>query len=83
MAYQIDAHRVAAVVVEANRALDGKNFNHGEAILGLSELIGRVIVSVAKNKIQADEMRDIVMTHLNRTILIGAEAQDKRIITEL
>jgi hypothetical protein len=82
MAYQIDARRVAGVLQETNNALQGKDFNHGEVVLGLAEMIGRIIVSVAKNKIQADEMQEIAVKHMQNTIAIGAQAQDKRIITE-
>lgn len=81
MAYNIDARRVAGVVIEANKALQGHQFNHGEVVLGLSELIGRVIVEAVGNKIQADEMKTVVMNHINKTIEIGAQASDKRIIT--
>lgn len=82
MSYQIDAHRVAVVVTEANRILSDKNFNHGEVMLGLSELLGRIIVATAKTKIQADEMKAIIERHINKTVQIGADAQEKRIITE-
>lgn len=81
MAYNIDARRVAGVVIEANKALQGHQFNHGEVVIGLSELIGRVIVEAVGNKIQADEMKAVVMAHINKTVEIGAQASDKRIIT--
>lgn len=80
MSYQIDARRVAGVVTEANLALAGKNFNHGELIVGLSELIGRVIVDVASTSIQADEMMDVVKDHLKRTVMYGSLAQEKQLI---
>lgn len=82
MAYKIDAHRVAGVVTEVNQVLHNKNFNHGEVILGLSELIGRIIVAASNTKIQADEMKAVVQGHVNKTVEIGASQQEKRIITE-
>lgn len=81
MAYNIDPRRVAGVVIESNKALQGNGFNHGEVVLGLSELIGRVIVEAAKTKIQADELVQVAIQHLQKTIEIGAESREKRILT--
>ena len=81
MSYQIDQRKVAGVVVETNLALSGKDFNHGEVIIGLSELIGRVIVEAAENGIQAKELAQVAANHIGLTIKVGAEATEKRIIT--
>jgi hypothetical protein len=81
MAYRIEPEKVKGVIKEVNLALSGKNLNHGEIIIGLGELIGRIIVDVADNSIQAKELQDVVTQHLALTIRIGAEAQNKRIIT--
>lgn len=81
MAYEIDPHRVAGVVLATNQVLKDKNFNQGEVILGLAELVGRVIVEASNNKIQADEMVAVVINHMANTIKIGASQQEKRIIT--
>lgn len=80
MSYPIDARRVSGVVTEANLAIQGKGFNHGEILVGLAELIGRVIVDVASTSIQADEMMDVVKDHLKRTVIVGAKAREKQII---
>lgn len=80
MSYQIDARKVAGVVIEANSALTDKNFNQGEVILGLAELIGRVIVESADTSIQAGEMVKVVMAHLDKTITVGSQAKGKSII---
>jgi len=77
MAYQIDARKVAGVVVEANQAINNKGFNHGEVVLGLTELIGRVIVSVSTSPIQAQELVKVVENHLAVTLNRGAEATEK------
>ena len=69
------------MVVETNLALSGKDFNHGEVIIGLSELIGRVIVEAAENGIQAKELAQVAANHIGLTIKVGAEATEKRIIT--
>jgi len=80
MAYQIEPRRVAGVISEANEALNGKGFNHGEVVLGLAELIGRVIVEVSENSIQTQELVKVVETHLAKTIQIGSQNQEKSLI---
>ena len=79
--YNIDQRKVVGVVLEANSALTNKNFNHGEVVLGLAELIGRVIVEAVENPIQAKELMQVAAAHIDRTIKVGAEAKGKSIIT--
>lgn len=81
MSYQIDQRKVAGVVIETNLALTGKDFNHGEVIIGLAELIGRIIVDASDNGIQAKELMGVAVNHIGLTIKVGAEATEKRIIT--
>ena len=69
------------MVIETNAALNNKDFNHGEVIIGLAELIGRIIVEAADNGIQAKELAQVAANHIGLTIKIGAEAREKRIIT--
>lgn len=83
MTYRIDQRKVSGVVQEANAALSGKDFNHGEVALGLAELIGRIIVEAVNNPIQAQELTAVVVNHIGTTVRIGAEAREKRIITGL
>ncbi len=77
MSYQIEPRKVAGVVVEANKALNGQGFNTGEVLLGLSELLGRIIVEAAENHMQMREMVKVVETHLDKTITVGAQATQK------
>ena len=81
MSYQIDQRKVVGVVLEANAALNDKGFNHGEVILGLAELIGRVIVEASETSIQSGELMKVAIAHMEKTIRVGAEATEKRIIT--
>lgn len=81
MAYEINQRKVAGVVIEANQALMGKGFNHGETVIGLSELIGRVIVDAANNQIQADELMKAAVAHFSRTVVIGMDRKGSPIIT--
>lgn len=78
---QIEPRKVAGVVIEASRILADKGFNRGEIILGLSELIGRVIIDTASSDMQAKELADVSASHVNRTVQIGVEATQKRIVT--
>jgi len=80
MSYQIDPRKITGVVTEANAALGGKGFNHGEIIIGLAELLGRVIVDIGTHHIQMDGMKKVVVDHLERTIRIGAHAMEKSIV---
>jgi hypothetical protein len=80
MSYAIEARKVAGVVKEANFAIAGKGFNHGEIILGLAELTARVIVESGRDSIQMDEMKAAVVSHLDRTISIGSHATGKSVI---
>lgn len=77
MSYQIDPRKVAGVVVEANNALQGKPFNHGEVIVGVAELLGRVIVEAGRHHIQHDELKKVAFDHIDRTVRIGAFATEK------
>ena len=70
MSYEIDQRKVIGVLLEANGAIADKGFNHGEVVLGLAELSGRTIVEVAETSLQSGEF-----------LKVGAEAQEKRIIT--
>jgi hypothetical protein len=81
MSYKIESRKVAGVVREASAAIEGKGFNHGEVLVGLSELLGRVIVDVGTHHIQMDDMKKVVIDHLERTIRIGAYATEKSVVT--
>lgn len=80
MAYKIEPRKVAGVIIEANQALNGKGFNHGEVIIGLSELLGRIVVEASKTSIQTQEMVKIIESHLAKTIEIGSQATQKSLI---
>lgn len=81
MSYEIDQRKVVGVVLEANGALGDKGFNHGEIIIGLSELIGRVIVEASDTSVQAGELMKVAIAHMEKTIRVGAEATGKQQIT--
>lgn len=76
----IESHKVAGVVIEAGRILADKGFNRGEILIGLSELIGRIVVDTAENSIQAEELFGVCAGHIQKTIEIGSQATNKSII---
>lgn len=56
------------VVLEADAALKNHTFNDGEVLVGLAELIGKIIAKPGRTTIQMDEMQKVVVDHLDRTI---------------
>lgn len=81
--YNIDKDKIRGVVIEVSRALDGKGFNAGEMMVGLSEMLGRIIVETASSHVQMKEMVDICAGHLDRTIIAGNEAKGKSLIARV
>jgi len=79
----IESRKVAGVVIEAGRILADKGFNRAEVLIGLSELIGRMIVDAAENTIQADELYTACNTHIQKTIQIGIQAAQKSVIARV
>jgi hypothetical protein len=79
----LDQRKIAGVVVEVSRILADKGFNRGEILIGLSEMVGRIIVDVAENSIQADELYTLCQQHMSRTIHIGSQASEKQIIARV
>ena len=82
MSYKIDARKVTGVVTECDAALKDKGFNSGEVIVGMTELLGRVIVDAGTSPQQMDDMKKVVGDHLDRTVRIGAYATGKSNIAQ-
>jgi hypothetical protein len=77
MSYRIDPQKVAGVITETNRAIEGKGFNEGEVMIGLAELLGRIAVSAGSGPTQIDNIKDVIVDHILRTIRIGSFATEK------
>lgn len=77
----IEPRKVMGVITECNRVLNGQGFNQGEVLVGLSELIGRVIVETAQGPTQTAAMKELCHQHIEDTIRIGMDAKGQRIIT--
>jgi len=77
MQIQIDPRKVAGVVKEANDAMLQHPFNPAEVIIGLTELTGRIIVECGSTAVQMEELKEVVLGHLERTISIGSHAAGK------
>ena len=80
MKYVIEPRKVACVVVECNNVIKDKQFNHGEVILGLAELLGRIVVDASSTTTQADEMYALAQQHLADTIKVGLAARGSSLI---
>jgi hemoglobin-like flavoprotein len=78
--YNIEQNKVKGVVAECNKAIIALRANHGEVLVGLAELLGRVIVDQASNHIHANEMYMVVQEQLLKTIETGSEAKAKSLI---
>ena len=75
MSYEIEPRKVAGVVAEANRALEHNGFNQGEVMIGLAELLGRVIVEGCQTFITMEDAHKVVSEHILATIQTLHQAQ--------
>lgn len=82
MAYEIKRDNIIGVARETNAMLRHHKFNHGEVVLGLSELIGHIVADVANNRIQADELINLAVGHIRGTVQKVAEVEGKPLIAE-
>lgn len=75
MSYEINPNRVKGVVSECDRAIGNGIFNTGEILIGLTELLGRVIVKACDTPISMGQAAEIVSEHLTKTLYRGAVAK--------
>ena len=73
MQHNIDAGRVDRACSALLREVNG--LAYGEALLAVSQALGRLIVGVASTPIQMHEMVDVAHTHLITTVNAGASAK--------
>lgn len=71
----IQPRKVAGVITECNRALMGQGFNQAEVMIGLAELLGRLIVEVSKGPTQTEELMRVTKEHLDDTVSAGLAAK--------
>lgn len=75
MSYEINPNKVQGVVKEVDLLLGNGLFNTGEIIVGLSELLGRVIVKTCDTPVSMGQAAEIVSKHLTNTLYHGAIAK--------
>lgn len=75
MSYEIQPNKVAGVVRECELAIGNGIFNTGEIIVGLTELIGRVIVKACNTPVSMGQAAETVSKHLTQTLYHGAIAK--------
>jgi hypothetical protein len=83
MQHTITPRHVMAVIIEVDKMLKQGNFpfNTVEVMLGLQELVGRIIVDMATTKTSADELVVHAKRHLDNTIRIGMQAKGQSALT--
>jgi hypothetical protein len=83
MEVKITPRNVMAVVIEVNAMLQAKtkemNLNQAEVMLGLQELVGRVIVEMSNNQVGADDLVDHAKKHLDDTVRVGMQVKSQPI----
>lgn len=75
MSYEINPNKVKGVVNEVDLLLGNGVFNTGEIILGLTELLGRVIVKTCDTPQSMGQAAQIVADHIQKTLYHGAIAK--------
>lgn len=75
MSYEINPNKVAGVVKECDLLLGNGIFNTGEIIVGLTELLGRVIVKSCDTPVSMGQAAEVVSKHLTTTLYHGAIAK--------
>lgn len=75
MSYDISPNRVKGVVTECEKIVGSGIFNTGEVMIGLTELLGRVIVKSCDTPISMGQAAEIVSKHLTQTLYHGAIAK--------
>jgi uncharacterized Fe-S cluster-containing MiaB family protein len=76
----IDSRKVAGVVKAGLTLVADKGFSRVEIIVGLAELLGRIIVESSESSIQAEELAKIAHNHTDISIGVGLRATNKTII---
>jgi len=73
MQHTITPKHVMGVVIEVDKMLKQQNlpFNTLEVMLGLQELVGRLIVDMATTQVSAGELVEHSKKHLDDTVRIG------------
>lgn len=71
----IDPRRVAGVIVETNRALNGQGFNQPEVLVGLCELVGRIIVEMNSGPSGTEDLKALCKKHIDDTVQVGFHAK--------
>jgi hypothetical protein len=77
MQHTIKPRHVMGVIVEVDKMLKQANlpFNTLEVMLGLQELVGRLIVDMSNTSVTAQELIEHSKKHLDRTVQIGMDAK--------
>lgn len=75
MRFDINPEKVEKAVTFILRELSGGQFNHAEALLAMSEALGKSIVGMCENAVQLRECVEIFENHMHATVTAGAMAK--------
>lgn len=77
MALAIDKRKVRGVVIACNDVLKANEFGYGDAIIGLAELLGKIIADKTTSSVQAEDLLQVAIDHVITTINASAKAAGK------
>lgn len=75
MAYEVTPGNVTWVCENVIKALKDGQFNHGEVLLGVTEALGRIVISAADTPVQAASALQCIIDHLRTTLTAGYSAK--------
>lgn len=75
MKHNIDPGMVQWIVKRLNEAIGEGQFSTGEVILGASEFLGRLIVSMSKTPVEGFQAAEIMENHIKATLVAGFTAK--------
>jgi len=81
MQHTIKPRNVMGVILEVDQMLKerGRDFNTVEVMIGLQELVGRIIVDMSMTPVSAGELIVHAKKHLDDTVRIGLQAKGQAV----
>ncbi len=76
--YIVNPDNIARIAIQTMHDLGQGQFDSMEAVMGLVEAVGRIIVDTAPTPVQAKEMLAVSMEHLHNVITAGFETKGFR-----
>ncbi len=74
MAYEVTPGNVTWVCENVLKSIHDGQFNHGEVILGVTEALGRIVISAAHTPVQGATALQACIDHLRTVLAAGYQA---------